>query len=107
MKTIPTLPDYASVGLAVPEGADVSQAYIDSLYACVGSAFPDGLSLAQHRVLFNAMNRLDLAIKAQNALCDLEDAEFAFLDQAVRSAKVPAGNNKAMIAIYNIFNLGE
>ncbi len=105
MKTIKTLPDYMSVGLSIPEGADISSAYIDSLYACIGSAYPEGLSLAQHRMLFNAMNRLSAATQAKAESFELEDAEFSFLSGAVRSAKVPAANNKAMVAIYNVFNL--
>lgn len=101
MSKLKAVPDYTKFGLTQPSVEQASAAFLESLYACVGFAHPQGLSLEHHKLLFGAINKFETAHKSGAEDVELTPEEYSFLRQSVQNAKVPVANNKAILAIYD------
>lgn len=100
MKVIKTRLDFESLGVPRPEIHDCD-ILSDWVVNAISRAYPNGLNVRQHRMLFNIVGKLEGLAESVS----LEDAEYQFVRDALSSATFPPENNKVLNLIYNVFGV--
>ena len=105
MKEIATRLNFEKVGVLPENGKTPEQITFDWIVGAVSLAHPNGLPYLEQRVLYNALNKIEVAHKAASPTVELEDAEYQLLKEAVSDAKFQVSNMRVANLLYDMCGL--
>lgn len=89
----------------LPENVLIGDVVLDWLDNAVHLGNPSGLEPREHRQFHKIMTIVEEAIGSDCDVVELEDADYAFLRESFRRARIPSRNNKLAIVFYDLFQI--
>lgn len=89
----------------LPENVLIGDVMLDWLHKAVQLGNPSGLTPREHRQYDKVMTAVENAVEDGCDEIELEDADFEFLRECFRRARIPASNNKLALVFYDLFQI--